>query len=46
MPPVEIRDFNVLINNKPFFKRPIKNKQEVHEKLVEISRKEDHETGN
>ena len=30
---VEIEDFNVLIDNKPFFDQQIKNKQEVYENL-------------
>ena len=34
---VEIKYFNALIGNKPFFDQPIKNKQEACEKLVEMS---------
>ena len=29
MPLVEIKDFNALIDNKPFLHQPVKNKQEV-----------------
>ena len=43
---VEIRDYNALIYNKAFFDQPVKNKQEAHEKLVEISRIKDYTTGN
>ena len=43
---VEIKDFNVLIDNKPFFDQPIKNKQEAYVKFVEMSRNDDHTTGN
>ena len=32
MPLVEIKDFIALIDNKPFFDQPVKNKQEAHEK--------------
>ena len=32
----EIEDFNSLIDNKPFFDEPMKNKQEAYEILVEI----------
>ena len=46
MPLVEIKDFNALIDDKTFFDQPGKKKQEVHEKLVEMSRKNDHITGN
>ena len=35
MPLVQIKDFNVLIDNKPFFDQPVKNKQEAYEKLIE-----------
>ena len=35
---VEIKDFNALIDNKPFFDQPVKNKQEAYEKLIECQR--------
>ena len=38
MPLVEIKDFNALIDNKPFFDQPVKNKQKVYEKLIAMSR--------
>ena len=37
-PLVEIKDFNALIENKPFFDHSVKNKQEAYEKLIEISK--------
>ena len=46
MPLVEIKDFNVLIDNKPFFDQPVKNKQEAYEKLIEMSRNHDYTTRN
>ena len=46
MPLVEIKDFNVLIDSKPFFDQPVKNKQEVYEKLIEMPKKDDYATGN
>ena len=46
IPLAEIKDFNALIDNKPFFDQPIKNKQETYEKLTEISRNNDSTTGN
>ena len=42
MPLVEIEEFNTLIDNKPFFDKSIKNKQEEYENLVEKSRKYDY----
>ena len=35
---VEIKDFNVLIDSKPFFDQPVKNEQEAYEILIEMSR--------
>ena len=43
---VEINNSNALINNKPFFDQPVKNKQEVYEKLIKMSRNDDYTTGN
>ena len=37
MPLVEIKDFNALIDNKPFSEQPMKNKQEAYEELVNMS---------
>ena len=36
MPLVEVKEFNALIDNKPFFDQAVKNKQEAYEKLVEM----------
>ena len=36
MPLVEIKDFNALIDNKSLVDQPVKNKQEVYEKLIEM----------
>ena len=46
MPLVEIKDFNALIDYKPFFDQPVKNKWEAYEKLFEISRSNDYTPGN
>ena len=46
MPSVEIKDFNALIDNKPFFDQPVKNKQEMYEKRIVMSRNDDYITGN
>ena len=43
---VEIKDFNALIDNKPFFDQPVKKKQEAYEKLIETSRSNNYTTGN
>ena len=46
MPLVEIKDVNVLIDNKPFFDQPVKNEQEACEKLIEMLRNDDYTTEN
>ena len=46
MPLVEIKDFNRLIGDKSLFDQPVKNKQEAHEKLVEMSTSNNYRTGN
>ena len=35
---VEIKDFNVLIDGKPFFEIPVKNKEEAYEQIIETSK--------
>ena len=44
-PKVEIKDFNVSIDGKSFFNMPVKNKEEVYEKIVEISKNNDYTIG-
>ena len=46
MTTVEIKDFDVIIDNKLFFDQAVKNKQESYKKLFEISRNDDYTTGN
>ena len=46
LPLVEIYDFNALIDYKPFFGQPGKNKKQAYEKLVKKSRNDDLATGN
>ena len=43
---VQIKDFNPLIDNKPFFDQPVKNTKEAYERLIEMSRNNDYTTGN
>ena len=46
MPLAEIKDFNVSIHSKFFFDQFKKRKQELHEKIVEISKNNDYITEN
>ena len=46
VPKVEIKDYNVIIDGKPFFEIPVKNKEETYEKIIEISKNSDYTLGN
>ena len=46
IPKVEIKDFNVLIDGKSFFETPVKNKEEVYEAIIEMSKINDYTAGN
>ena len=45
-PTVETKDYNVLTDQKPFFKIPIKNKEETYEAITELIRNNDCTAGN
>ena len=42
---IETKDCNVLIDGKPFFEIPVKNKEEAYEAIIEMSRNNDYTTG-
>ena len=46
VPNVEIRDFNVLIDEKIFFDLPVKNEEETYEKIIDMSNNNDYTTSN
>ena len=46
MPIVEIKDYNVIIDEKTFFEMPIGNKEETYEKIIEMSKNSNCTTGN
>ena len=46
VPKVEVKDFNVLTDGKPFFEIPVKNKEEAYEAIIEMSKNNDCTTGN
>ena len=46
MPLVEIKAFNALNDNNPFFDQPMKNKREAYSKLTGMSRNDDYTIGN
>ena len=43
---VEIKDFDALIGNKPFFDQPVKNKHEAYEKPIKMKISNGYTTGN
>ena len=47
LPKVKIKDFDVLIDGKPFFEIPVKNTEETYEAVMEmISGNNNYTTGN
>ena len=46
VPKVEIKDFNVLLDGKPFFEILVKNKEETYEGIIEMSKDNSYTTGN
>ena len=46
LPKVEVKDFNVLIDQKTFFEIPVKNEEEACEAIIEMSKNNDYTTGN
>ena len=46
IPKVEIKDFNVLIDKKPFFEIPVKNKEEAYETIIQMRKSNEYTTGN
>ena len=46
VPKIEIKDYNVLIDQKQFFEIPIKYNQETYEAIIEIVRNSDYTTAN
>ena len=45
-PTIEITGFTVLIDGKSFFDVPVKNKEEVYQKIIEMSSNNDYTSGN
>ena len=43
---VEIKYFNVLINEKSFFELPVKSEEETYKKIMDMSNNNDYTTGN
>ena len=43
---VEIKDFNVLIDQQPFFEIPIKSKEVTYKAIIELVNDNDYTTGN
>ena len=46
VPKVRVNDCNVLIDGKSFFDLPVKNDEEVYEKIIDMSNNSDYTTGN
>ena len=46
IPEVEIKDFNVLTDGKPFSGISVKNQEEAYEAIIEMSKNNDYKKGN
>ena len=46
LPRVMIKDYNVIIDKLAFFDLPLKNEEEVYEKIIDISKNHEYKTGN
>ena len=46
LPKVEVKEFNVLIDGKPFFEIPVKNKEKTCEATIETTKNNNYTTGN
>ena len=46
LPDVMLKDYNIIIDKLAFFDLPIKTEEEVYEKIIDISRNNEHTTGN
>ena len=46
IPEVEIKDFKVSTDGKPFLEIPVKNKEEAYEAIIQTSKNNDYTTGN
>ena len=45
-PKIGIKDFNVLIDGKPYFEVPVKNKEEAYEAIIEVTKNNNYTTDN
>ena len=46
VPKVEIKDFNVLIDGNQFSEIPVKNKEEIYEAIIQMTKNNDYTTSN
>ena len=46
VPSVEIKDYNVVIDGKPFFEILVKNKEEAYKAIIEMSKNNNYTTCN
>ena len=46
VPKIQIKDYNVLIDEKRFFDLPVRNEEEAYKKIIEMSNNNDYTTDN
>ena len=46
VPNIEIKNYNVIIDGKPFFELPVKNMEETYQKIIDMGYNDDYTVGN
>ena len=46
VPNIEIKNYNVIIDGKPFFELPVKNIEETYQKIIDMGYNDDYTVGN
>ena len=46
VPNIEIENYNVIIDGKPFFELPVKNVEETYQKIIDMGYNDDYTVGN
>ena len=46
VPSVELKNFNVIVDGKPFFELPVRNMEETYQKTIDMGYNDDYTIGN
>ena len=45
-PTVELKNFNIIVDGKPFFEMPVKNLEETYQKIIDLGYNDDYTVEN